>query len=296
MNYNITIEEIVGRIYPEEESASAIKLLQNLGFYAHISSCVSIVNEKLNCERDEIKDFGAIQLSTVSSCLLSGTNERLRLMSNAEKTNDIEQVIADVSKQIIEFVLQHTESDKNIVINQIAYSLHDTCVIFNYDEDALAELIGFRNLQHHASVLLTGKEVKNSEIPKELRFYKWKGKLDKKDSFISLFLDKNLIVNNSKKNFHKLFDSYHEPLLIKFNKEKRKLLMTFFHQLKNKHKLLRLNGQGGFYTPLKQHGIDFHSEILEKKPPRAFNDALTKNTSEWLENTKTIDKWLENII
>ena len=226
MKYNVTIEEIVDRIYPEGESESAIALLKELNFYSHLSACVSIVNTKLNDEREEIKKLGSIQLSSVASSLLSGTNERLRSLSEKEKVKNIEQVIADISKEIIEFVMQNIKSDKNIVINQIAHALHDTCEIYNYDENVLMEMLGLRTLQHYANVLLKGDKVKPVHDGK-LHFYVWKGKPDKKDAFISIFSKYKLIVDNRRKNFHKLFDTHHEPLNIQFDKTKKNLMFVF---------------------------------------------------------------------
>ena len=290
----MTIKEILNNLYPEEDVVKAEKVLLKENFLEHLNSCLELIDQKLSNEDLEIKEFGSIQLCAVASSLLSGVNERLRGIKINNFNKDIEQIIAEISNKIFEYILEKTKSDKSALINNIAFALHDTCLVFKYDEDKLFESLKFRDLQHYAKIFLKSEKViykPNSEI---LKFYSLDLEPTKRNDFFEIFTYRELISKSSKKQLPKLFASSSIPLTIEFTPDKFKLTMTLFYWLK-KHQYIKTTGHEGFYKPLFQHIIGFQENHLKYLSPGDFNDRLKKNKKEWTANSTKIEKWLKNI-
>lgn len=290
----MTIKEILNNLYPKEDAIKAEKILQKENFLKHLSTCLELIDQKLSNEDLEIKEYGSIQLCAVASSLLSGVNERLRGIKINNYNKDIEQIIAEMSNKIFEYILEKTKSDKSALINKIAFALHDTCVIFNYDEDKLFESLNYRDLQHYANIFFRSEKViykPNSEI---LRFYSLDIEPAKRNDFFEIFSFRELISKSSKKQLPKLFESSSIPLTIELNPDKIRLTMTLFYWLK-KHNHIKTTGHDGFYKPLCQHIIGFQEKHLENLSPGDYNDRLKKNKKQWAANSTKIEKWLKNI-
>ena len=131
----ISLEEILDNCYPPEDQEKSLTLLKKFEFIYHINSCIKTIKFKLRNETKEISEFGVVQLASVTSILLSGINEKLRSIPKESLPLELEQILADISKGLLEYVLLKTKSDKRLLIEQISVSLHDTCVIHGYDEE-----------------------------------------------------------------------------------------------------------------------------------------------------------------
>jgi hypothetical protein len=291
----IDLKYILNNCYPSEDQEKAIQLLEEFGFDNHLKSCIEIINSKLDKEPIEIAEFGVIQLGSVTSSILSGVNEKIRLIPKEKLHPDLEQILADISKALLEHVLFKTKSDKKLLIDQIAVSLHDTCDIHNYSEEEVFKFLGFDQLKHHANILLQGDRAIIPKTSKKCNFH-WIGEPKKKTAFMELFTDHGLIINSKRSNHHLLFNrDTTESLEIEFNPVKSREIMTFFFLLKNEYKLLK-GPKEGFYAPLNYHSIGFDKIILDNKTPGDYNDMLKKNKAEWTENIGKINKWIAQIL
>ncbi|OFX43085.1 MAG: hypothetical protein A2046_08710 [Bacteroidetes bacterium GWA2_30_7] len=290
----MTLKQILYDLYPEEDAKKAEGFLMSYKFHEHLDLCLKIIRQKLLNEESEINQHGVIQLSAVASSLLSGVNEKIRLLELNENDQFILQILSDISSKIFEYILKSSKSNKSVLINQISIALHDTCLIFNYNEDKLFEFFKFRQMQHYANILLNNDKINNPINPKDLRFYHWKGNKTNKQNFIALFYENQLITKSSKKSIYKLFEPSFEFLEIELMPENIRITMTLFYWLKKK-KLLIPSGYGGFYKPLKQHIIGFSQNIIENKSVGYYSDKLKKNHSEWLNNTNKVEKWLKDL-
>jgi len=289
------LEKILQECYPEEDSVVAYELICSFEFDKIFDSCILRINDKFKSELKEIDQFGVIQLGGVAASLLVGINEKIRVIKKDQLPDNLEQVLADVSVAVFEKILLSTKSDKGKLIEQISYSLHDTCSIHGYNEEELHRFLRFDGLVRYASVLLKG-EGSAIDFPKVKSGYTWKGNNSKKQAFISLMSEYDLVRGKSK-SYYDLFDpeKAKSSLKIDFNPDKSRLIMTFFFLAKNEYRCLSAS-KGGFYEPLLFHGIDFQNKILEKRSPREFNDMLRKNKKEWNINKARIDKWVDGII
>jgi len=290
----MTLKQILYDLYPEEDAKKAEGFLISYKFHEHLYSCLKTINQKIQNEESEIDQHGVIQLSAVASSLLSGINEKIRILKLDENDQFILQILSDISNKLFEYILKSSKSNKSVLIDQISIALHDTCLIFNYNEDKLLEFLKFRQMQHYANIFLNNDKINNPINQKDLRFYHWKGNKTSKQNFITLFSENQLITKSSKKTIYKLFEPSFEILEIELIPENINITMTLFYWLK-KNKMLISTGNGGFYKPLKQHIIGFSQKIIENKTPGYFCDRLKKNHSEWLNNTKKVEKWLKDM-
>ena len=283
------LNELLNTIYPEEDIQKALHLLKYKEFDEHIKSCIDEINIKLSNEVKDIEEFGIIQIGSITASFLIGINEHKRSLPKDGMFEEIEQVLADISKVLFEYILTHTKSDKSKLISLISNSLNEASNIFNYNQDAIFDFLQINNWKHQAYVLLNGERI--SPVLQKLRTFNWIGNPKKKMEFINLFSNKDLTLDNQDNKLINLFSNKPlNSLKINFNKDMARLLMTLFY-LAKKNKLIK-GPKEGFYTPLINHGIDFQEIILGKRTPSRYNDMLKKNKGEWLKNTESIEKWI----
>mgnify|MGYP000929615241 CR=1 FL=1 len=291
----MTIKEILNNLYPEEDAIKAESCLVEFGIYDHFFSCLNAIISKLKVEEEEIEKYGSLQIGAVVACLLSGINEKLKDYKVSDEKSIVENVSADVSNSIFQFVIKGSKSDTAILIKQIAVSLHDTCSILKYDEPTLMKLFNFKEKVDLAEIIYNKEKFKVAVNPQEIRFYHWCGDVKLKQIFLSLFFEKKIVKTKSKNDFYKLFGPLSEKLAIEFEPENIRLTITIFHYLYSK-KLLRSSGDGGFYKPLKQHILGFETDILKNKTPGEYIDKLKKSTHEWTANISKIEKWFSKFM
>jgi hypothetical protein len=290
----LSIENILREQYPIEDAKLAMDKIRELNFYAHLTACINLVNGKLKHESEEIEMHGCIQLGALASGLLMGVNEQLRELKRvkgSEIVKEMEPILGGVSKELFLHVVKNSKSNKGMLLTQLSVALHDTSEIFQYDEQAVLRVSGFRDVRILAESLLNSEAIAASSGDDELSFYVWKGKKEHKNDFINLFMGKKLILHNKKKNLHKLFDKSAKKLQIEFDPKKAELIMTLFYHAK-KDNLLGVTTKNGFYHPLKCHALDFHKNILKGKKPGEFNDYLIKSKAKWAENSGKVGKWI----
>lgn len=290
----MTIKEILNNLYPEEDALHAESLLIEFEIYEHFKSCLNTIKEKLVNEVEEKDKYGSLQIGAVTACLLSGVNEKLRCFGNKKNKNQVQGIAADVSNSIFQYTIKNSQTDPGILIKQVAISLHDTCTVFKYDEAELQKLFNFKEKEDLAELILNKERVILTTNPKDIRYYKWSGNPKKKQIFISIFFDRNLVVSKCKKDFFKLFDPLGVKLSLELEPVNINLTIALFHHLYIKG-LLKSSGDGGFYKPLRQHILGFETSVLINKTPGELIDKLKKSTHEWRTNTNKIEKWLQEI-
>lgn|SRR3989338_5430076 len=277
------LKSLIDRIFANKQD-EIFSLLQKHGFEKFLSGFIAKIDE---IEISDVAEYNHV--TSLSSTFLTRINSVLENVSNVDDKEQLEHILGEISNELIFRIVQKGGVAKNKVLTIIKDALITTCSANGWNADELFKMIKldlFHSLTVKTEISL---KLDISKSNNTVHYYEWLRDEILLDQIAHDLKDMKIV--KSVAEFKGLFGKHDGFLRVRMNREKLDFIFILFDQLKGRN-YIKMRGSRGYFTPLKEFGVDFEKNVLIKRPPKRIKEAIIKNEAKHRSLLEKIDQLL----
>lgn len=295
----INLDSILKESFVDEEINEIVLLLFKHNMYNLIIKSIDVINSHISKESKIAQYSSYINITHISSSLITRINEYLRKRKEENKSNideDLKEVLGTIFRNILRKITDTLSvNQKQLFVLQLYTTFEEVCEINSYKLEELLLFIGVQSQVDFEVAKMDSDKLKLPLFIKEkIPGYSWEKEKDKFERFIEKIKHLNIADDDNLRKIKLLFSNPVEKLSIKLDEFNIEYILQLFAYLKDAH-FFTHHSCRGFYKVLQYHVFNFDDKFLKGKPVNRRINSV-KRLKTWEANESKFDKIFKGLV